>query len=125
MAHRTWKFIFNDLSLPEVALSDYKVDFEPIVKADRNANGDMVIEYITEKRKVTVKWGEMRGDMYQKLLLARKGIKGYDAKLTFFDPLINNFVEMNCYASPIGVPIVTFKDNLQLWKDVSISFIEL
>ena len=122
MAQTNWRLSFNGVNYP--VPTDYKVDFEPIVDAKRNANGDMVMEYITEKQKVNLKWERLNGERYSEILRSRSGVK-IVGELVFFDPESGITVKKQMYASPISAPIVRYENNLQIWKDVAVNFIEM
>lgn len=50
----------NGVELPTP--SDYKVGIMDIVKAERNANGEMIIEKIATKRKIELAWKYLSKD---------------------------------------------------------------
>lgn len=122
MSKENWKLSFNGVEYP--APTDYKVDFEPIVDAQRNANGDMILEYIAEKRRLNLQWKRLNGEYYQKILQSRKGAN-ITGSLSFFDPSEGMVVEMKAYASPVTAPLIRYEDGLQMWENVSVNFIEL
>ena len=102
-----------------------KVSYETLVsdESGRNANGDMTIDVVNTKVKVSVSFRSMTAVEAQSFLAA---VNDYVINITFIDPKSNQAVTKQVY---IGSPALEYlwiweNNNVRL-KNFSLNFIEL
>ena len=126
MATQNWKFSYAGIDLPPPDQNGFSPVLQPIDNAERNANGDMVLQPVTMKRTLSATWSMLSGDKMNKIFAAleanRKGT------LVFFNISKGSMDAMQVYygAGP-KVNFFRYDDNLvkQKWTALSINFIEM
>jgi len=86
MAHKNWEFSYAGISLPPPTRDGIGFQLQPIGHYDRSADGDMLIDIVAMKKKLTVKWGRLNGEQVRLILSTlennREGVLiYYDASL--------------------------------------------
>ena len=102
------------------------LELQPIDSAERNAQGDLLIDEITLKLKLPVSWKALRGESANRLMAALKNNRG--GLLSYFDISANSMQTINVYyGAGAAISYHLFDDNLekQLYKDVSVNFIQI
>lgn len=106
-----------DIATPktfEVAVSD--LDGE----SNRNANGELIRDRITVKRKINIEWGPLTQAEIQTLLNA---VSSVFFTVTFPDPQLG-VVTKTMYVGDRTAPAYQYKNNEVLWEGLSMNFIE-
>lgn len=102
--------------------TELTVSVQDISKADRNANGSMVLERIATKQKLACKWSCISDLDLSKILLA---ISPTTYNITYVDPVTNSWVTKNMYCGDRSAAYINFQNNTALYKDFSVDFIEI
>lgn len=109
----------NGVDLPTpTELSFGKYD---ISKAERNARGTMIIERITTKIKISVKYNYLTADDVSKVLKAL-ALTYWD--VTFLDPVKNVYVTSSFYAGDRNLGMIDYANGEARYKDLSFDLIE-
>lgn len=110
----------NSVTMPTP--STCQVGTYDIVKADRNANGLMIIERIATKRKLELSWNYISQTNLATLLTAINTSVFFS--VTYPDPQLNANNTITCYCGDRTAGMITYKDGVPLWKDIKFSLIE-
>jgi hypothetical protein len=102
--------------------SEFTANLMDISKAERNASGDMVIERITTKKKLQVKYTRISATDLSTILNA---ISPTQYPVTYLDPLSNNFVTAQFYCGDRSAVLTSFIDNVAVYKDFSFDLIQI
>ena len=113
-------------SLPAPSPGGISLELQPIDSAERNANGDMLLDEITLKLKISVKWKNLTGsDAHFILNTLRNNRTGM---LTYFDVSVNSLQSVKVYYGA-GAKIDYHKFdsdlNAQIYSNLSANFIEV
>lgn len=87
----------------------------------RNANGDMVRDYITTKRKMDIEWGPLTDGEISTILNA---VMGVFFSVTYPDPMSGGMLTKTCYVGDRTSPSYSWNDKLPKWEGLTMSFIE-
>ncbi len=111
----------NGVAIPSP--TELTVAVQDISKADRNANGTMVLERIATKQKLTCKWGFINDYNLSQILQA---ISGVSYSVTYTNPLSYKVEtkQMYCGDRQAGY-IIKQDDGVILYKDFQVDFIEI
>lgn len=112
------------LSIGGVAIptpSELNLGVMDLSKAERNANGFMVIERIATKQKLELKYNFLMGPDLQSLL-NKLSPTFYD--VTYLDPTTNAFVTKSMYCGDRSVGMVDYINNVPRYSDLTFSLIE-
>lgn len=103
--------------------SSYKLSHMLISKANRNANGDMIIKKITEKKKLELSWLHLK---QEDLITLNRLINGsIEFTVRYFDDETNGYQTMNCYRGDKSVDLKSFVNGKPVWTGISVNFIEV
>jgi hypothetical protein len=102
--------------------TELTVSVQDLSKADRNANGTMVIERIATKLKLACKWSYISDYDLSKVLTAISPTTYY---ITFVDPVTNSWTTRNMYCGDRSAGYISFQNNTAMYKDFSVDFIEI
>jgi hypothetical protein len=109
----------NGVDLPTP--SEYNIGKMDISKAERNANGTMIIERITTKTKIAVSYTFLSAaDMSTVLQL----IEPVFWDVTYVDPVRNQTVTSSFYVGDRNMGMIDFIDGVPRYKDLSFDLIE-
>lgn len=86
----------------------------------RNANGDMVRDRITTKRKIELEWGQLAQNEMQGLLHA---VSPVFFDVSYPDPLSGQ-VTKTFYVGDRTIPVYSFVNTLKPWSGLKMNFIE-
>lgn len=101
--------------------SDYQVSIMDLSKADRNANGTMIIERIATKRKLELSWSYLsRTDLATILAL----VSTVTFKVKYLDPQTNSILESTFYCGDRSVGMIDFVNSVPRYKDIKFNLIE-
>lgn len=101
--------------------SDYQVGIQDISKAERNANGTMIIERIATKRKIELSWNYLTKEQLQQVLNA---VSPVFFTVEYLDPQDNATRTGTFYAGDRNVGALDYIDGKVRWKDIKFNVIE-
>lgn len=101
--------------------SSFKVGIMDINNAERNAQGDMLIDRVATKRKIELKWKTLTPYELTELL-------GMVNDVYFFvkypDPLTGQLDIKTFYCGDRSIGMYSYINSTPLWTDISFNFIE-
>ena len=109
----------NGVAYPDP--DSYKPSIEPLGEWERNANGVLVGDLIAYKTKLTLSWGMLSGQQFQRLLNAQKP---FFVTVKYFDPRENGYTTGEFYASPQSGELAMRTKTETWWKGVAFNLIE-
>lgn len=101
--------------------SDYQVGIQDLSKAERNANGTMIIERITTKRKIDLAWKYLSKEDSSKVL---KAVSPVFFHVEYLDPLDGRMKTGTFYAGDRNVGALDYINGIIRWKDAKFNIIE-
>lgn len=101
--------------------SDYSVAIQDISKAERNANGTMIMERITTKRKLELVWKYLSKEDLSKVLNA---VSPVFFQVEYLDPQENRKKTGTFYAGDRNPSALDYIDGNIRWKDIKFNVIE-
>ena len=111
--------IIDGVEIP--ASSEYSVGIQDISKAERNANGTMIIERVATKRKLELSWAYLSKEQVAQVLSA---VSGVFFQVTYVDPEDGTTRTGTFYAGDRKCGMLDFKNGVPRYKDVSFNLIE-
>ena len=111
--------IIDGVEIP--APSEYSVGIQDISKAERNANGTMIIERVATKRKIELSWKYLDKDQLAQVLNA---VSPVFFQVTFIDPQDNATRTGTFYCGDRKCGMLDFKNGVPRYKDVQFNLIE-
>ena len=118
------RFSYAGIDLPAPASVD--LELQPIDSAERNAQGDLLIDEITLKLKLVVSWKALNGVNANRLMAALRNNR--IGLLSYFDISTSSMRSIQVYyGAGAAVSYFRFDDSLarQLYKDISVNFIQI
>ena len=109
----------NGVSIPTP--STYQVSLNDISKADRNANGLMLIQRIATKRKLELSWMYLSQANLSTLLQA---ISGIFFTVEYPDPQDGALKTGSFYSGDKTAGAIDYKNGVVRWKDCKFNLIE-
>lgn len=109
----------NGVELP--APSTYTVSIQDISKAERNANGTMIIERIATKRKIELTWKYLSGANLSGLLNL---VSPVFFSVQYIDPEDGGLKNGTFYSGDRSSSGITYKNGVMHWKDIKFNLIE-
>jgi hypothetical protein len=103
------------------APSECSVGIQDISKAERNANGTMIIERIATKRKIELSWKYLDKDQLAQVFTA---VSPVFFEVTYVDPQDNGIRTGSFYCGDRKCGMFDFKNGVPRYKDVSFNLIE-
>lgn len=101
--------------------STYQPTLNDIGKADRNANGTMILEIITTKRKLEMSWSYLS---QSDLAFLFQSIAGTFFTVEYPDPEDGTTKTGTFYKGDRSAGAIDYKDGVMRWKDCKVNFIE-
>lgn len=101
--------------------SEYEIGIMDISKAERNANGTMIIERITTKRKISVKYKFVTKDQLSLILTLLQPVF-WD--VTFTNPMTDQIETSSFYVGDRNMGIVDIVNGEIRYQDLSFELIE-
>lgn len=101
--------------------SDYSVGIQDISKAERNANGTMIIERIATKRKLELSWKSLSKENLSKILNA---VSPVFFQVEYVDPQDGGVKTGTFYCGDRKCPMLNFTNGVPKYKDVGFNFVE-
>lgn len=109
----------NGVDLPTP--SDFNVGIQDLSKAERNANGTMIIERIATKRKLDISYSFLTSSELSQVL---NSISPIFFTVTYMDPQDNAMRTGTFYAGDRNSPMIDFKNGVPRYKDIKFSLVE-
>lgn len=101
--------------------TEYSIGVMDISKAERNANGTMIIERITTKKKITIKYAYLLGHEVSSILEA---ITPTYYNVTYLDPVTNTYRTSSFYCGDRNMGMIHIHDGEPRYKDLAFDLIE-
>ncbi len=109
----------NGVAIPTP--SEYSVGIQDLSKAERNANGTMIIERIATKRKIDLSWAYLDRTSLSAILNA---VSPVFFTVEYMDPLDNATKTGTFYCGDRKCGMIDFKNGVPRWKDVQFNLVE-
>lgn len=111
----------NNIDIPTP--SSYSWSKFAITKSERNAKGDIIIEFVAEKRKLETSYNFLTKEQYSSIisLITYPNIL-FD--LTYIDGDTGDFKTGKFYAGAPTSNAIDFQNGIIRWKDIKINYIE-
>jgi hypothetical protein len=126
MAHEKWQLSYAGKALPPPDENGITLELQPVDNAERNANGDLMIEEVALKIKVSVQWSKLNGEAAHTIMSTLKNNRS--GSLTYYDIAEGEIVTKPVYygAGAKG-SYVLYDDDLkaQRYSALTVSFIEV
>ena len=110
----------NGTELP-VAPDAYTVGIQDISNAERNAQGEMILDRIATKRKLSLSWHILSGSDMSTILNL---VSDVFFTVNYIDPQDNAARSGTFYSGDRTAAGITYKDNMMYWKDAKFDVIE-
>lgn len=101
--------------------SDYKPSIQDISKAERNANGDMIIERIATKRKLELSWVHLSQEELQQLLQL---VAPIFFTVSYPDPQDGSTRTGTFYCGDRSTGALDYRNGRVRWKDIKFNLVE-
>jgi hypothetical protein len=101
--------------------SDFSVGIMDLSKAERNANGTMIIERIATKRKLEIAYSYLTGSSLSAILTA---VDPVFFNVTYLDPKTNGFRTGSFYCGDRNVGMLDYVGNIPRYRDCKFDLIE-
>jgi hypothetical protein len=101
--------------------TEYEIGVMDISKAERNANGTMIIERITTKKKISIKYAVLWGHELASIL---KAITPTFYDVTYLDPVTNTYRTSSFYCGDRNMGMIHIYDGEPRYKDLAFDLIE-
>lgn len=102
--------------------SELNGEWQPVVDAGRNANGDVIGDLINTKRKLELKWAVMTP---AQMVTLQSYTSNFFASVTWIDTETNALSTITCYVSPLTWSTFKYIDGaITYYNDVRLALIE-
>jgi len=109
----------NNVVVPTPSSMD--IGIMDISKAERNAKGNMIIERITTKRKIGIKYNYLTGSQLSTIL---KAVAPTFYNVEYLDPQDNTFKTGSFYCGDRSMGLISYINNVPKYEDVSFDLVE-
>jgi hypothetical protein len=109
----------NGVALPTP--SEFQVGIMDISKAERNANGNMIIERITTKRKLTIQYTYLSSTDASTVL---NSIAPTYYNVTYLDPQTKSMKTGSFYCGDRTLGMIDYINGVPRYRDINFSLIE-
>lgn len=109
----------NTVTIPTP--SDFQVSVMDISKAERNANGDMIIERIATKRKLELTWKYLSQADLSALLIR---VSAVFFTIEYPDPQTGALRTGTFYSGDRTAGAIDYQNDTPRWKDIKMNFVE-
>ena len=89
--------------------------------ADRNAQGDILIDRVAVKRKLEMEWGALSNSAISAILSA---VTDVFFTVTYPDPLTGASKTITCYVGDRTAPMLKYTSGTPYWEGLRMNFIE-
>ena len=101
--------------------TEFGVGVLDLSKAERNANGAMIIERITTKQKLTIAYAYISGNNLATVLNALEPVY---YNVTYTNPVTNSLKTASFYCGDRNVGMIDFIGGVPRYKDLTFNLIE-
>lgn len=101
--------------------SDFSVGIMDLSKAERNANGTMIIERIATKKKLEISYSYLSAPSLSNVL---DSVAPTFFNVTYLDPTTNSFKTGSFYCGDRNVGMLDYVGNIPRYKDIKFDLIE-
>lgn len=109
----------NNIRIPTP--SEVKVGIMDLSNAERNAQGDMLIDRIATKRKLDLKWNHLKPNELSNLLQIINNVYFF---VRYPDPMTGNYETKTFYVGDRNIGVYSYVGGNPKWNDISFNFIE-
>jgi hypothetical protein len=109
----------NNIKIPSP--SSFKVGIMDISSAERNSQGDMLIDRIATKRKLDLGWKYLEPKDLSSLLQLINNVYFF---VKYPDPMTGDIETKTFYVGDRNVGMYSFVKGKPVWDDISFNFIE-
>jgi hypothetical protein len=109
----------NGVAIPTP--SDYSVGIQDISKAERNANGTMIIERIATKRKIELSWKLLSKDALSQVL---NSVSAVFFSVEYIDPQEGATKTGTFYCGDRNCGMLDFVDSMPRYKEIKFNLVE-
>lgn len=109
----------NSVTIPTP--SDYSVGIQDISKAERNANGTMIIERVATKRKIEFSYKYLSQSDLASLL---QKISDVFFMVEYIDPQTGGTKTGTFYSGDRKAGAVDYRNGVMRWKDIGFNLVE-
>ena len=109
----------NGVAIPTP--SEFSVGVMDISKAERNANGNLIIERINTKRKLSIKYAYLTAG---NLSIVLKAVSATFFNVKYVDPVDNIQKTSSFYCGDRSVGMIDFTNNIPRYKEFGFDLIE-
>ena len=89
--------------------------------ADRNAQGDILIDRVAVKRKLEMEWGALSNSAISAILSA---VTSVFFTVTYPDPQTGSSKTITCYVGDRTAPMLKYTSGTPYWEGLRMNFIE-
>lgn len=109
----------NNMPIPSP--TEFKVGIMDISEAERNAQGDMLIDRIATKRKLELKWDYLSAQEMSRLLQLVNSVYFF---VKYPDPMTGRLETKHFYCGDRNIGMYKYEKGQAFWSDASFNFIE-
>jgi hypothetical protein len=125
MSANNWVLKYAGVNLPAPVKNGLNIELQPIDSAERNASGDLMIEEVALKRKISITWSSLKGSEASTIisLLANNRT----GELEYYDVANGGVFNISVYyGAGAKLSYLRFDDemNKQLYTNLTVNFIE-
>jgi len=125
MTHN-WKFSYAGYDLPTPDENGIDVELQPIDTTERNAAGDLMMEKVALKRRVSVTWSRLTGKDTNTIMSTLANNR--TGKLEYFDISVGDFKTLDTYyGSGAKVSFTRYDNDMakQKYNSLTVNFVEM
>ncbi|MEH7391776.1 DUF6711 family protein [Bacillus sp. JJ1474] len=109
----------NNIPIPTP--SSFQVGIMDLSKAERNAQGDMLIDRIATKRKIELNWKFLGANELSKILQLINSVYFF---VKYPDPMTGRLEMKTFYVGDRNIPMFSYRNGKPVWNDIKFNFIE-
>jgi hypothetical protein len=110
----------NGVALPTP--TGFSVGTMDISKAERNANGNLIIERINTKKKLSITYAYLNASDLSSVLTK---VSPTTFTVKYLDPVSNSFQTAKFYSGDRNVGMIDFFNNVPRYKDVTFELVQV
>jgi len=121
-----WSLSYAGVELPTPDAEGFSPVLQPVDIAERNANGDLLMQTVTMKRTLSVSWSQLRGDQVHALFALFEANRS--GELVYYDVAKGETCAMRVYyGAGVKVTLRRYDETLhsQIWNALTVNFIEM
>lgn len=110
----------GDLDIPTP--SDCSIGINDIIKEDRTANGNVIIERVATKRKIDLSWKYLSNTQLQELMTTISANVFFT--VSYPDPLTGATRSGTFYVGDRSAGMIDYQAGVPRWKDIKLNLLE-